>query len=359
MVTDQKCTACQGESPNGFLCGRCVDDLQTMLGALVTGGPVTETVVVGRTKSGGQWRIERTRHIAGLLEHLEDAAVGRVRLGAQGRHTRTSPAGLNGDDHPIVEFPDDAEDNLEKARVQRPTVLRRRLLAAGRVNERASTMLADLTHTLQVWAGGLATLHGTVINPINPLRVTARDYAGWLAANTGLIARDEDAGVFLRQIRTDIRRIESVINRPVPPRECGPCPTVIDEGRKGRRRCATRLLASRTAIEITCESCGMTYNIERLMQRLLKDFDELVLTRSQIIDVLPQLSEQAGMDCALPAHRFDYWRAKKRIVPVGWWTPGDPIGATHDIRRTSSDRPAYRVQDVRRLLDTGPKQSAS
>lgn len=88
-----ECEVCSAKSQL-HLCNRCTTDLRAMLAGLARGEYV-RTGSHGRTGSGGRWWIER--RTPGWLEFLEDAALGRTRLGESARRSSdlTMPLPVN------------------------------------------------------------------------------------------------------------------------------------------------------------------------------------------------------------------------------------------------------------------------
>lgn len=328
-----------------YLCSRCCDELKELLGSLLP------SQAGGKTDAGEvpvRWR-------NGLLDYLSSAAAGQARLGDGTRRVRSGPTRLDGDD------PTDALYLKESGKlagggrfeIWQPKYTLNRLLATGRVNARASDLRVECFEAMRMWALHIAKTHQLEIT-----WRTTMGYADFLHKHIHQVALDEDAGELLSRVRGLVRRIERTINRPEQPQECGLCPTIIDRGRKGRSQCGTRLTAPRRAIQLECPTCHITYNIERLKERLIDGSDEWVLTRSQIMQILPILSDMAGIDQGLPARTFDNWRADRRITQLGWWRPGDPIGVWHELQQTDGDRPTYRLADVRRLMAERPRRKA-
>lgn len=83
-----KCQQCQRKT-DLYLCTECQQDLHEMLQGLAVGQWVP--TVQGRTKNGRPWHIEHRS--PGLIEYLEDAQLGRTRLGESARRSneRTTP----------------------------------------------------------------------------------------------------------------------------------------------------------------------------------------------------------------------------------------------------------------------------
>jgi len=342
------CGACGAECPL-YLCRDCETDLGDMLTSLIDGGPLLRQI------SDDVVREEESS--PGLLERLAEAAVGQVRLGCPGRYSRRDPPGLNGGDHPLALLPEnpDKELGLDAARALRPARLRRQFLAMGKANERASLLQAEIEHTLSVWAGGLAKTHGTVINPMNPFRTTTRDYAAWLVVNTNLIAKDEDAGCFYKDIKTYLRKIEAAINRPEAQQFVGQCVALITDHAKCKDKdgkptcsrheheCAQQLLAKRGSIQVECPACKTTHSVEKLLTTWLNRAEHERFTVKQLTEVVfPRLPKEERVSRTT---LYD-WLSQGKLKATGFLRKDGFIGVT---RRDDSDELMVRLSDVRRM----------
>ena len=320
------CMSCTAEIPDTFLCSTCRVDLRDSLLSLVTGGTITDAE-------------GKERELTGLLEELSLTAIGQSRLNDPVRRSRREPPSLgqqlgqpltNGEAHPIALFPSDDETDLEKAREQRPLLLRRRLLAQGRVNEPASDLEAEIHRSLKLWVdgrGGLAAKHARALlpppnwhRPAHEYRHTTRDYALWLAQATHLIALDEDAGAFHKTIRQYIARINRVIDRKAPPQFAGLCITVITEDHSkcvdaaGKpscsgldHLCAVSLWAKRGSVEVVCPSCRTTHRIDELVDAWLNAEEDKWYTVKELLDVIfPRLPVEERV----PKSTIYDWRSR-------------------------------------------------
>jgi hypothetical protein len=327
------CQACGGRAQL-FLCPRCESDLREHLRSLLT-----------QPDDEGRQRL-------GLLEYLDDAAIG-------GRGRGKS----------LIEYtdPEHGDEKLDRA-LANGEFHRDKVLAAGGVNAKASRLRASVAATLSALARSIADTRGVIPTPqkaaeslfVGPLlpgwrrlpanyAMTTAEIAWWLSENAQAIALDEAAGEHHADISRIVGDILRVINPPTPPRFCGPCPSTIDRAHGQCQQhhphpCGNRLMAPRTAIEVTCRSCRETHNVERLIKRLLADVDHWRFDRAEILLIMETLDER------LNERTFRRWRAAGKVRPSGYRRPDGSIGIT---RRGDADEPLYRLSDVRKLWRTG------
>ena len=306
-MTDTTCQTCKRPTHNA-LCTTCTTELRAMLQGLAAG-----------TNANG-------KPTPGWLEHLADAAIGRTRMGDGGRRTRTEPEGLKGDSDAIQDNPD---------------ILRKRFLALGGINSRASDLYARILTMLTDWALALQpTLN-------HPERFTAGTLALWIAQqHMDSTARHPRAGEWHSEARIAISDIEHLINRPQPPRFCGPCPTQLEQSHdsdctvRHPHACSTALMAKRDAVEVRCPTCKQTHNVDQLLQHLLADVDHWRFTASEITMIMRTLDEP------LVDRTFRHWRKVGKVRPRGFRRPDGRMVLT---RHTDDDEPVYRLSDVRKL----------
>lgn len=130
------------------------------------------------------------------------------------------------------------------------------------------------------------------------------------------IALRPDAGQFMRDITKAVQTIDTMINRPIPPRYCGPCPTLTNgehctiEDNRGKQQ-RTALLAPREATEITCHVCKTVHNIAEIEKQLWQDVGEWLLTPSEIMLVMTYFGEP------VTETTFRRWRATGKLKPRG------------------------------------------
>lgn len=341
-------TTCQncGGRAQLFLCPRCESDLRQLLLSLLT-QPDDE----GRSRLG-------------LLEYLDDAAIG-------GR----------GNGKSLIEYtdPEHGDEKLERA-IANGEFRRDRVLAAGGVNAKASRLRASVAATLSTMARSIADTRGVVPTPqkategdfIGPLlpgwrrlpagyAMTTAEITWWLSEHTAAIACDEAAGEHHRDVVRIVGDILHAINPPTPPRFCGPCPSSVDAPHRDCQQrhphpCGNRLMAPRTAIEVTCRQCRETHNVERLIKRLLADVDHWRFDRAEILLIMDTLDEH------LNERTFRRWRASRehhgpKLKPAGYRRPDGGIGIT---RRGDDDEALYRLSEVRNLWrNQEPAEAAS
>jgi hypothetical protein len=330
-----ECQVC-GSKSQLFLCRSHVEELGEMLASLVAGGTVTEAVMGGRTASGGEWRVERKRRLPGLLQHLQEAAVGQARHGSgTARRVGRRDTHLHGDavlaSH-IEVFPNEDETDLDRARKQRERAALAHALSQGGANSRASDLVSQCRKLLDEWAGDVAAATGLRFTPLDYSDLSAT--ALWIFEHAGALANLPQAGRTYRQVTRLVERIERAINRPAPNRPCGPCPTLV--GAHGKQ-CGHALSAAREDIEITCPACGETYKVEELLTRLVNQTYYLTFTVEELLYLLPLGEED------VPRRTLYHWIAKGKLKARG----EDPDG-----------KPKYLMADVRRLRAEGPKRKA-
>lgn len=152
--------------------------------------------------------------------------------------------------------------------------------------------------------------------------MNAHALALFLAHNTHAIAANQHAATCYNDIQHAINEIERLINRPIQPIECGPCPTLD----KNQNICAVGLSAKRGEIEVCCWKCKTTYNIERLIQKRLNEVPNLMFTTTQVLRVMARIGEP------IPDSTWRRWRAQGTIQPAGELY-GEPSYNLDDVRK--------------------------
>lgn len=328
MTDCQHCTApCQL-----YLCGRCTAELRALLRSLVT-----------TTSRGG-------KRTLGWLEYLTDAAVSQTAMGQPARHIRTEPVHLDGDatlaSH-IEAYPDDETTDIDQARRDRQSAALRHALAAGKVNARASDLLADARVIIGDWTGHINARRDLRWQPDHV--PTTAEMAAWLASHADAIACDEMAGQLHAQIDRLVRRIKNVINRAIPPRFCGPCTNVVyrkaDDGVIRKVTCGTLLDAQPRATEVTCPSCNTAHDVEHLIETLARRTDHMRFTSADVLLIMTALGTP------IPERSWRRWRKEGRVKIRGYQRPDRADGNRGAIgltRRTDDDEPVYRLAEVRK-----------
>lgn len=362
-----QCQSCSAPSPDAFICKRCQADLRRMLADL-------------------PWWIDR----------LAEAAIGQAKLGDGGRRTSSEPAGLKGDDevlskcrcgHPehalrdecgqpipttitvVLDEPDQdgnmtrqerGPDTYCACREYQPaatqTKLRNAFLAAGRVNARAVNMLDKVHNALTTIVRDLCESRGVELPASvaqggqTPL-VACKRLARWLSEHVDVIAGGEDAGHTLTEIRGfvgDARRdgdIGRIVNRPVPMRWLGRCPTWNEDRRSA---CGFELRCRQDAAEVFCPRCRQVHNPDRLQLLMMNDLERKKLTWDQVL----KANRIQPEEYRIPERTLRHWRQPgengepAKLKPRGYLRPD----GRHVINRhTNEDVPLYLWPDVRRL----------
>ncbi len=311
-----ECQTCAAPTTTGYLCTHCIQDLRHQLAGLPT-----------------------------LIGYIQDESVGHTKRGGDTRkRTYTTNNHLNGDN----QIPHNQPKLLEQ------------YLRAAKINTEAAQLLDQIHDTLGQWARHIARTHKLVISPPVTWRrpieeyvwYTSTDFTRFLAAHILKLAADQDIGDLPKELAGYIRRGEKLINPPIPPMFCGPCPTTIAEhsrckDAKGqptcnyrKHGCATRLIVKRGALEVTCPFCKTTHDIQKLINSLLPRADEYRCTIPEMYDVLQMLGER------IPIRTLYTW-AKNRALPIrGYMRLDGNIGLT---KHSDDDKPVYRVAEARKL----------
>jgi hypothetical protein len=224
------------------------------------------------------------RDLPWWLNRLAEAAVGQARM------TDNSRRGTHGNE--LDEFTGaDGADQLAKALQNKR--FRDRMLAAGRVNARASRLHEHARNEITTWVRYLCEAHG--LQPWPPQRTVPLGFIGpllpgwrrinhdanpsvtylvrWLGRQSHTIADDEAAKEIHDTMIVLTDRIRRVINRAVPHKFCGPCPTLLTaeeraqlvaDGEEDREECHIRLYAPPKADHVTCPRCGLEYDVKEL-----------------------------------------------------------------------------------------------
>jgi hypothetical protein len=224
-----------------------------------------------------------------LASHLAEAATGQTRLGEPARRTRS-------DEQPM------------------------------RINLRASDLLDDVNRILVRWVQDMCDSHGVTYKAPDDGDGDTAKLAIWLGHNVNAIAAGDDAGMCMDEISGAVHRILTTINRPIPPRFCGPCPSEHPDD--ASRRCNHQLTARGDAIEVTCPQCANTHNTDDLWQRMLNEVGPMRFTVEEIHAMMARFGEP------LSDRTFRHWRKIGKIKPSGY--------RRHDGKTSAM----YRLSDV-------------
>ena len=252
-----------------------------------------------------------------LAAHLAEAATGQAKLGEPTRRTKS-------DEQPMP------------------------------VNLRASDLADQVNRTLVRWVQDICDTNGVTYRA---LRIHPPGYVGyvepgemvsengtvtaqlsfWLGAHTESVAGNESAGDCFNEISDHMTRILATINRPVPPRFCGPCPASHPDD--DRKRCSQALMAKREALEVICPQCKTVHNVDNLMVRLMAEVDHWRFTRKETLLIMSTLGDK------LSDRTFRHWRKLGIVKPCGYRRPD---GRDAFTRHGDDDEPLYRLSEVRR-----------
>jgi hypothetical protein len=281
------------------------------------------------------------------LEGMEDARLGRTRLGESARQSS-----------------------------ERSTPLLVRLGPKHKWEGSPVEVLKAFHGTMATWIRHLTESRGTTFRPvqsvpvwfIGPLPVgwrrLAREYvassidcAEWLATHVSAIACDEAAGELFNDVKSVVEAIERAVNRPVPPRDLGPCPTMVNADRCPVKEphhhphaCAFRLSAPRKATEVHCPSCKTTHRVRDLIDLLCNELEYWPLSSVEILGSrtsdLPGALDYYG--ATLARSTFHYWRKHGMLTVRGY--RNKLTLAVMPERENSNDEPVFYLADVLGLL---------
>ncbi|MEX3655262.1 hypothetical protein ABFW14_08535 [Mycolicibacterium fortuitum] len=244
------------------------------------------------------------------LTHLADAAIGNVRLGESGRRATRA--------HELDEYtgPNGA-DKLDAARRAGKFDIDK-VLATGRVNGKASRLLDRARNELGTWIRHLCESRGVDVPGLNSVNAMAH----WLEKHTQAIASDEAAKECYSAIIDLTDQIRRMVNRPEPPRFCGPCTSELtaeqraklrENNQEDRTHCRVQLYAKRNASRVTCPHCRNEHDVDALQAAMLDEADEYSFSIGDLSDmILPKLGIEVS--------RRTLQRMAKRgdLVASGW-----------------------------------------
>ncbi|KLO25888.1 hypothetical protein ABW16_21485 [Mycolicibacter heraklionensis] len=297
------------------------------------------------------------RGLPRLLRHLAEAAVGQTRLGDIGRHTPyRSRHELDGESDLAshIEPLPDGESDLYEARRARERAALRKLLAAGGVNERASTLHSDIVNMLTTWIRDICEARG-----VDAPSLDAADPAGlcaWLSRHTDAIANHPAADEFCDELNQRVGQTLRIINRPQTHMYCGLCPAELTDN-YGTRICNRELMAPRGASEVQCPACKTTHSVDELCERKIETVNDEPFTIEELVDtVLPMIVREY-----IPSRTLQHWAATGKLVPTGYDNKGNPRFLLSDVRklregRTCSAEGCGRKHHSNGLCDTHRKR---
>lgn len=254
-----------------------------------------------------------------LTQHLAEAATGQTRLGERSRRTSSDEAPMR-----VNLKASELLTNVNEMLIRRTFHLRH---TTG-INYKSVRVLPP------GWKGHVG--YGDVISKYSG---TTAKLAFFLALHVNDIAADEQAGDCFNEVYANIKRILSIINRPIPPRFCGPCPSPHPDD--GGRQCGMALMARRDAVDVRCPQCGNTHNVEVILRNLLVNVEHWRFTVKEILMIMETLGDR------LPERTFQRWRKTGVVSPTGWRRPDGRVVVSQRNCEGNAE-PMFRLSDVRR-----------
>lgn len=282
------------------ICNRCTEELRADLHALAHGPKFN-----GHTT-------------AGLLDACEDVVLRRTRLSTGGGHRK------RGDEQPAPFAPD--EERLDKDGHTIPSR-----------QEKAARLLTSARNTLSTTIRDLCETRGVECPEIPDVG----DMALWLAGNIHAIACDESAGRIRAEVDTLVRRIKTVVDRPVAIQRLGYCPTEVDGA-----QCRTLLSAREDAIEVYCPKCRTTRSCDRMRAIMAAEARRTYITWDQVLEANKEFGALEGRERRVNERTLQNWRATGALKPRGYLRPS---GRRGNHRRSEEDEPLYSWPDVEEL----------
>lgn len=201
-------------------------------------------------------------------------------------------------------------------------------------NPYASTALASLVATVQIWQARMADHVGQPVRFTNPLRA-----AKWMGQHVDQTRTYINAGQLLDALTYAHDHVEHTINKPPQRQFLGDCATVDETG----HTCPGRMYAFAEETEARCDTCGKTIDAATKREELIHELDDRKLTASEIA----QLATYMGLT-------INREQVRKRVNQ--WSSRGRIIAADH----VGSD-PRFKFLEVRLLLeqDEGARQEVT
>lgn len=294
-----ECLHCERKS-DLFLCGPCTSDLNNML------------------KDMPWW-----------LDRLAETSIGQARLSDPGPRQHRVGLEQYADPKPALDDKGGTEGQRRLERDLADQRFRARLLSMGGVNASASDLFDDVQNMLGSWVRDVCERRGVDV----PFIPTAVRMSMWLHKHVSALASAECADETFTDVSDAMEKIRRAVNRPAPPKTCGPCPTYGRHTDKGfviedtRSQCGTRLEARENAVEVRCPTCKQTHNVEALTTKLTNDMHYMSFTIKQLLDVvLPRGNEH------IPRRTLYDWAAKGRLKATGEEADGTPKYMLADVR---------------------------
>lgn len=314
-----ECQRCGGKASDAFLCRPCIQNLQRLLAEM-------------------PWWLAR----------LDEAARGDTRMADNGGRRSARRKDLDGDTELaacIEQLPEKADD-LDKARKARQQSALAHALATGGINAHATRLLEEVADSITYWCRTVANTSGATVDTpalaTQRLTAIAAVHSAWMAANTQLIANTDDADTIYGDIETHIEDITKAVNRPIPTRQLGPCPSFIhDETGHIETVCGRPLYAPADQLEVYCRRCKTIHPVHRLQ---LARFDE-AQRKPMTFETLCKVNKMQDAGWQIPLRTLQHWRqlgaktAGMQGLPVVGYENGEALYRWDDVRRLRIAKP--------------------
>lgn len=289
------------------------------------------------------------RELPWWLDRLAETALGQVKLSDGGRRVRRRDV-LHGDD-PLASHIEPLRNcrceegecrcSVKAARKRRERDALAHILAAGRVNARASDELDRIRNTLSTWIRDIAESRETTVPTLN----TTSAMALWLAKHASAIAGQESAAECCDDIARASKAIERIVNRPLPPKFIGPCPGEAPEEVLIKRRdegdlvtrCNHELTAPQDAKSVTCPRCEAAHDIEEVLAKNYEESNDALVTVRELVDwVLPRMKKP------VPQRTLENWIERGWVEQRGQNASGAQMVRLGDVLDTRARLPRFR-----------------
>ena len=299
------CQRCGGRANDAFLCGKCVDTLRAQL-----------------------------RELPWWLERLTETALGMTKMTDNGGRRSARRKDIDGDAtiaSCIETLPTNKDDDLDQARREREHAAMAHALAAGRINAKASELLAEVADGLGFWMRVILEYRGLNPPPPRPSSSHGAGRAIWLAHNVRSIAQSEGAGDICTDVEGWLHDIAKAINRPVRFWPLGACPAETTEG-----PCEAELpRVPEHTEEVSCRDCGARHVVSRVLLIRKHEREGKPQKRRELVryngDLPPEFQ--------VPPRTLRHWLTTGVLPPCAF-DGEDPLYSWVDVRLLMLDRKA-------------------
>lgn len=272
------------------------------------------------------WRTGRSVRGPGYLELLADAARNRTRLGDGGRRRYSAGRLVTyTDERPATNGNGTEGQRILERDLDNGKLALKCVLTDGRVNGHAVELLNRARATTVKWSAEL---------------LNAR-WGAKMTKGANALAGHPQAKQCFEEMDTLIKDIERCINRPVDPIAVGPCPTLIAPDRE----CGRALEAYPGVVEVTCQVCRVTYNVERQRSVHLAAIGHRRYNRQDLAAMMIRIGEP------VPRQTMHDWIHSERLKCRGYQRPTaeGKLPRFALTKQSDKDKPVYRLEDARAL----------